>query len=416
MKIKKLILKALSLPTTAISYYVSQELAALYADKALVQGSDCSFNLQTYARANKCTLQQQTCIHNQITTGWDGLDNVIFKGAENAWFEVAWQGHTLEVLLMSWSEGWSKTRYYWILADTKEVAESFFAAVCEWNSEIRDEVLVFEEGFWAKNPDLFRAIKGATFDNLILSGTLKQDIQDDIANFFASRETYKAYGVPWKRGILFIGSPGNGKTHAVKALINKMQQPCLYVKSFKARYDNESENIRKVFDRARQSAPCILVLEDLDSLVNAENRSFFLNELDGFAANVGVVTIGTTNHPERLDPAIVDRPSRFDRKYHFELPKLTERQAYMALWNDTLKPAMRLSDAAVNQIAELTEGFSFAYLKELFLSSTIRWMVTMEPGAMEKMIVEQVAGLREQMISATTDSATPNSELSASTN
>jgi AAA+ superfamily predicted ATPase len=317
---------------------------------------------------------------------------------------VIWQGHKIDVLLISWQEGYCKIRYYWILADTKEVAENFFTAVCDWNSEIRDEVLVFEDGYWAKNPELFQAIQGATFDNLILHGTLKQDIEDDLTNFFASSETYAAYNVPWKRGILFIGSPGNGKTHTVKALINKMQQSCLYIKSFKSEYATDSENIRQVFKQARQSAPCILVLEDIDSLLTDENRSFFLNELDGFAYNEGIVTIATTNHPERLDSAISDRPSRFDRKYHFELPDITVRQAYIEFWNNRLQTAMRLSEDVLNQIVAMTDGFSFAYLKELFLSSMIRWMGTMEAGAMEKIIISQVAILREQMSSNTGNS------------
>jgi len=404
VKIKQLIIEALSLPLSAISYHVSQQLAALYPNKALLEGCDCSFNLQAYAQASKCTIKQETSIYNQILSSWDGLDNEIRQTAENACFEVTWHGHTLEVLIMSWMEGFSRVQYYWILADSKKLAEDFFADLCEWNTQVREEVLVFEDGHWAKNQDLFQAIKSATFDNLVLHGTLKQDIQDDLANFLASRHTYEAYGVPWKRGILFIGAPGNGKTHTVKALINKMQQPCLYVKSFKSQYFTDNENIRQVFKQARQSAPCILVLEDLDSLINAENRSFFLNELDGFASNAGVVTLATTNHPDRLDLAIVERPSRFDRKYHFELPAFPERKAYLELWNDTLKVGMRLSDVATTQIAELTEGFSFAYLKELSLSSMIRWMVAMEPGAMEKMMIEQVAGLRQQMVSARTQS------------
>jgi hypothetical protein len=405
VEIKQLILEALSLPINATSYYVSQLLAALYPELTLVEGSDCSFNPESYARAHKCTIEQQDFIHNQITTSWDGSSKLVHHGVSNAYLQVTWHGHTLDVLLMSWRSEWSTTRYYWILARTKEVALNFFADVCEWNEQIREEVLVFEEGYWAKSPELFRAIKGATFDNLVLRGTLKQDIQDDLANFFRSQKTYLEYGVLWKRGILFIGSPGNGKTHAVKALINKMQQPCLYVKSFKARYDNESENIRKVFERTRQSAPCILVLEDLDSLVNAENRSFFLNELDGFASNSGIVTIATTNHPERLDPAILDRPSRFDRKYHFELPNQQERHSYIKLWNQTLKADMHLGEKAMTKISELTDGFSFAYLKELFVSSSIRWMDTMELGGLEKMMISQVAQLRAQMSSSTTEEA-----------
>jgi ATPase family associated with various cellular activities (AAA) len=397
VKIQQLIIEALGLPNNAISYHVSQELAGMYPNKVMVEGSDASFNLEKYAEATLCTIKYDAYIHNQTITSWDGMENKIFNYAENASFEVTWQGYQLNVLLMSWQEGYCKTRYYWILADSKEIAENFYTAVCDWNSEIRDEVLVFEDGYWAKNPDLFQSIKGANFANLILHGTLKQDIQDDLTNFFASHETYAAYAVPWKRGILFIGSPGNGKTHTVKALINQMQHPCLYVKSFQSEYDTDSENIRKVFKEARQSAPCILVLEDIDSLLTEENRSFFLNELDGFASNEGIVTIASTNHPERLDPAIRDRPSRFDRKYHFDLPDISGRKAYIVLWNHKLKPTMCLSEQAVIGMAALTDGFSFAYLKELFLSSMIRWMGTMETGALEKIMISQVAVLREQM-------------------
>ncbi|MBD2613423.1 ATP-binding protein [Nostoc punctiforme FACHB-252] len=410
MKIQQLITEALSLPNNAIAYHISQELAAIYPHKGLVEGNDPTFNLEKYANVNLCTLQENTFIHNQIMTSWDGMEEEIYNHTENASFEVTWQGHKLDILLMSWQEGYCKTRYYWILADNKEIAENFFVDVCDWNSEIRDEVLVFEDGYWEKNQDLFQSIKGATFDNLILQGNLKQDIQDDLNTFFASRETYAAYGVPWKRGILFIGSPGNGKTHTVKALINQMQQPCLYVKSFKSEYDTDSENIRKVFKQARQSAPCILVLEDIDSLLTDENRSFFLNELDGFALNEGIITIATTNHPERLDSAISDRPSRFDRKYHFELPDIEVRQAYIALWNQKLKTVMQLSDEAINHIVTLTDGFSFAYLKELFLSSMIRWMGTLETGAMEKIMLSQVAVLREQMSSTTITSEASENE------
>jgi SpoVK/Ycf46/Vps4 family AAA+-type ATPase len=89
-----------------------------------------------------------------------------------------------------------------------------------------------------------------------------------------------------------------------------------------------------------------ILLEDLDALLTDENRSFFLNELDGFATNDGVVLLATTNHPERLDPAILDRPGRFDRKYHFNLPALAERTQYMKLWNASLQNNMRLSEQA----------------------------------------------------------------------
>ena len=235
-----------------------------------------------------------------------------------------------------------------------------------------------------------------------MRGNLKHEIRDDLVQFFNSRALYEEHDVPWKRGILFVGPAGNGKTHTVKALLNSREQPCLYVKSFRAPHTQGADevNIRQVFDRARRTAPCILVLEDLDSLVTPQNRSFFLNELDGFAANIGIVTLATTNHPERLDPAILDRPSRFDRKYPFELPELAERKAYIMLWNDALKPMLRLSEHEVDKISEVTEDFSFAYLKELFLSSKMRWIANPQQGAMANVMTEQVNKLREQMVSA----------------
>ncbi|MEH2271141.1 MAG: ATP-binding protein, partial [Nostoc sp.] len=377
--------------------HITLGLTAMYPDKKLVETYENSFQLQQYAYANLCQLEYDSHICNQIVTGWNGMSNRVYRYAKNAMYEVVWQAERLNVLLMSWQEGGCNTRCCWILADSKKLADEFFTAVCAWNAEIRDEILVFEHGSWDKNSDLFQSVQNANFENLVLRSNLKENILENLTNFFTSCEIYANYGVPWKRGVLFTGSPGNGKTHTVKALINQLRKPCLYVKSFKSHYGIDSISIKQVFKQARQSAPCILVLEDIDSLLTDENRSFFLNELDGFANNQGIITIATTNHPERLDPAITERPSRFDRKYPFELPGIVERKTYLTLWNDKFKPEMRLSDEAVNQIVALTESFSFAYLQELVFLSMIPWMKEKKTGMMEQIMLSQVTILREQM-------------------
>ncbi len=433
MRKEQLMREALSLPTNAIEYYVSQILADMYPQKALVEGGDGLFDLEEYAHAGYCSLEKKALIYNQVVSHYRGREmnfpgipgaalrlgglipmnlgpaaedseQELIDRAKNAWLEVQWRGSTFDVMVMNWFEGGRPMYHYWILAETVEVAKEFLKEVCRWNGEVRGEVLVFDGGCWHKDPALFQSIKGATFDNLILQGDLKQDIHDDLRQFFASRAIYEEYGIPWKRGILFVGPPGNGKTHAVKAIINAMDQACLYVKSFRTEYNTDEDNIRQVFDRARKSAPCILVLEDLDSLLTPQNRSFFLNELDGFAANIGIVALATTNHPERLDPAILDRPSRFDRKYPFNLPQLAERNAYIAMWNVSLKPALQLTPEGIERLSELTDGFSFAYLKELFLSSMMRWISNEQQGVvqeqMQPVMEAQVSILREQMVSA----------------
>jgi ATP-dependent Zn protease len=139
------------------------------------------------------------------------------------------------------------------------------------------------------------------------------------------------------------------------------------------------------------------VLEDLDSMITDKSRAFFLNELDGFRVNTGVVVLATTNHPEKLDTAILDRPSRFDRKYFFELPGEKERRAYIEHWNCDLQPELRVSDRANAAVVEETAGFSFAYLKELFVASMAEWMSTSGKTSMDDVIIAQAKSLRAQM-------------------
>jgi SpoVK/Ycf46/Vps4 family AAA+-type ATPase len=159
--------------------------------------------------------------------------------------------------------------------------------------------------------------------------------------------------------------------------------------------------MRRVFARARRVAPCLVVLEDLDALIEDENRAFLLNEMDGFAENDGVAVIASTNHPEKLDPAIMDRPSRFDRKYRFDPPALAERLAYVRHWNQALQPEMRLTDSEAAAIAEFADRFSFAYLKELFLSAMMEWISAQVSGQasgnMGEALLERAAVLRDQL-------------------
>lgn len=398
MEIGTLFRAALELPANAIGYHVNKELAHLFPERAILFGTEYGFELEEYVRAMECPFQADPSVFQHIKTSWNGHGRGVSQTNASGWYRVQWEeNRSLEIGLLSWNEGNCEQRYHWILAPTQEIAERFLCAVCDWAAEVRGEVLVFDNGHWSKSEELYQSIKNATFDNLVLPAALKEEIQADFRQFFAAREVYDRYRIPWKRGVLFLGPPGNGKTHTVKALINQLDQPCLYVKSLKARYATDHETIHAVFERARQTTPCLLIMEDLDSLINDRNRSFFLNELDGFASNTGVVVIATTNHPDRLDPAILDRPSRFDRKYTFELPASEEREAYITRWNATLEPDLRLSFSGIAEIAALTDGFSFAYLKELFLSSMMRWIATPQAGRMDIAMRSQVGLLREQM-------------------
>lgn len=178
--------------------------------------------------------------------------------------------------------------------------------------------------------------------------------------------------------------------------------PTLYVRSLTS-FNGPEYSIQSIFRQARSQAPCLLVFEDLDSLVTDRVRSYFLNEVDGLESNDGILMVGSTNHLERLDPGIRKRPSRFDRKFLFDLPNEHERILYCEFWRRKLGPKDGENNDSNNEyanrgeggfpttehihqhgdpdidfphllckpIASITIGFSFAYIQEAFVASLL---------------------------------------------
>ncbi|CAN8100134.1 unnamed protein product [Discula destructiva] len=256
--------------------------------------------------------------------------------------------------------------------------DALLLACGEWTKELHGEIYVFDQAHWFKSRGLYKSVDSSSWDDVILNPDTKSKLIEDIQGFFENRELYKSFGVPWKRGIILHGLPGNGKTISIRALINALskRQPepifSLYVKSLD-HCNGPKYSIQMIFAMARQMAPCVLIFEDLDSMVTDKVRSYFLNEVDGLESNDGILMIGSTNHLDRLDPAIAKRPSRFDRKYHFKLPDEQERTLYCEYWHRKLEkhPLVAFPPDMCPIVAKVTEGFSFAYLKELFITSLL---------------------------------------------
>ncbi len=144
--------------------------------------------------------------------------------------------------------------------------------------------------------------------------------------------------------------------------------PTLYVKS--ARY---TYNIRSVFQFARRMTPCLLVLEDIETIVTPSTRSYFFNEVDGLENNDGILMVASTNYLERLDPGLTKRPSRFDRKYLFPLPNETERTLYTEYWYEKLKEKSNVEfpKKLCQPMASITNDFSFAYIQEAIVATLL---------------------------------------------
>lgn len=304
-------------------------------------------------------------------------------------FKYTWSDNTYIIYYIRWCDPFSSPRYFFYvlspLASSTitdgHCAESdaLILAAGKWTSQLHDEIFVYDDGEWIKSKELWNSVHGASWADVILDPATKELLIQDVAGFFESRDLYKEYAIPWKRGIILHGPPGNGKTVSIRALMatlaesTSMPIPSLYVKSLTTQCSTEQWAIRQIFQKARDQAPCLLVFEDLDSLVGDKVRSYFLNEVDGLESNDGILMIGSTNYLERLDPAIAKRPSRFDRKYLYSLPGREERRLYGEYWKVKLeKNGKVLADKEVLDIvAGWTEGFSFAYLKELWVMALL---------------------------------------------
>lgn len=391
----KLIQGCLAMPDDALTYELSLRMRQIYPDKYILETDDGDFDLKAFVDAGRCQVRLLGDVHPQLEAEWRSKELGARLVPRNSFQEISWDGHRIKMLAVTY--GSCDTLRSYLIADHAAVAKEFFARVCAFSSEIHGEILVYRNGYWQRDKALLEQIAHATLDGLVLPDSVLEALEMDVAGFFGAREIYGRQGVAWKRGVLLLGPPGNGKTHAIKAMINRLGKPCLYVRSFKSARGTIHGNIEHVFHRARQAAPCMLVMEDLDTLVDKANLSFFLNEMDGFASNEGILTMATTNHPKTLDPAILERPSRFDRKITFSLPGLEERRRFLAMANDRREVDLRVSDEDLMEISEKTGGFSFAYLKELSLSAMMAWMRECKPGGMSQAMLAQVDSLRSQM-------------------
>lgn len=365
------------------------------AGKAVVVCQD--LELEEFQSLGFCKLTPLETPAPHLYKYWGGEEHdALFDTYEQVVWSVQWNQCELMVVQLQWEASCGRNQRYYVVADTEELADSLILDVARKTHSPGESVLVFANGYWGRNRTLYRLIQSASFDDLILPDKFKEDLRRDFRQFLDAEKQYLRLGISWKRGALLIGPPGNGKTHFLRALIREMGIPVLYVQSLSHHHYTPEQMWYQVFQRARGLKPCVLILEDLDALVKPENRSFFLNQLDGLQQNHGLIVLATTNHPERIDSAIIDRPSRFDRKYHFELPTTDLRSRYLALWQTKLADETGWRPDEVPAVAESTAGFSFAYLKELMISSVMKWLEN--PGSsFAATAVEHVSQLRLQM-------------------
>lgn len=204
--------------------------------------------------------------------------------------------------------------------------------------------------------------KDATWDDLFLPDHLKREIKLLVENFLASRDFYLERKIPWKRGFLLYGPPGNGKTSIIRTIISEYNfKPVTFVPGATA------DVLHEAFSYAEEQSPSLMYIEDIDAMIEAGlDTSTFLNLLDGISAKNGLLVIATANDVKKLKTNITKRPSRFDRKFDIPLPNAEMAYIYLKKWFGGL-----LSTTKCRQLAKQAEkhGLSYVYLKDLYISS-----------------------------------------------
>lgn len=203
-------------------------------------------------------------------------------------------------------------------AQMKRLVQAVYDASQD-DEEARKGVRVLEAcgDYWATvETDAYRPM-----ESVILPEDLATEIINDATDFWEKRERYRHLGVPHRRGYLFYGPPGTGKSSAALALACQLKVP-LYDLSLASPFSDNS--LKSMLRDLPQR--CVLLIEDVDKAFAERDKtddihkgltfSGLLNAIDGVTAREGRILILTTNHPDRLDPALV-RAGRTDRKFEF---------------------------------------------------------------------------------------------------
>ena len=209
-------------------------------------------------------------------------------------------------------------------------------------------------------------IERCNWDQLVLDPTVVDLLKTDFECFFQREAWFRKMRLPFRRGYLLHGPPGNGKSTAIRAMMTSRGLTAFTIRFFSEKIGDEQ--LENLFERAAKEAPAIVLLEDIDRCFPRAGRSEtkvslqqLLNCLDGVASGEGVITIATANDPTALDPAILRRPGRFDRVVLFSDPTAELRHQYFI----QMHPAF--GHLNLDEVVEESAGFSFALLREAFI-------------------------------------------------
>lgn len=207
---------------------------------------------------------------------------------------------------------------------------------------------------------------------LVFPETNAQKVIQEITNFWDKEEIYHKYGLVHRRGIILYGPPGSGKSSTIRIVVDDVIQR----KGIVIKFGHPNlflEGVR-ILRKIQPDCPIVALMEDIDGILQIFNESEVLNILDGVEKVEKIVYLATTNYPETLGPRIMNRPSRFDRRYKMPHPSDESRKLYFEYLLDQVDEQDRsliASKLDIKKWVKDTDEMSVAHLKELFISVCI---------------------------------------------
>lgn len=252
-----------------------------------------------------------------------------------------------------------------------------------------------------------------TFDDVAGVDESKEELRE-VIEFLMDPEPFRRLGGRMPKGILLVGPPGTGKTLLAKAVAGEAKVPFFSISGsdfIQMFVGVGASRVRDLFKQAREKAPCIIFVDELDAVGKAragqggfggshEEREQTLNqllaEMDGFDPRKGVIILAATNQPETLDPALL-RAGRFDRHVLVDTPDVNGRKAILKLHARKIKLS---SNVDLEVVARMTPGFSGADLanviNEAALLAARKEKNEVEMPEMEESVDRIIAGLEKK--------------------
>jgi len=326
---KEIFINSYSVPSPLLATYLS-------AFKAVLSGFS-GIDTRNFGRDVEIPPIYEVIKLNSTETDDFLIDGLSFYKADDkpliVEFYPSWSGITVSLITTAVNRSWNK---------------ELLVKVQQWvkdNNYLKGEKFALSGEFLDETED--------EWSDIVLDDKIENPIRKSISSLNTKGKDVGS------RGLMFVGPPGTGKTKTGRIMMKTPNTTFIWVSSEDFGRMSSDRVISLAFSLARDLAPTILFIEDIDTWLRTYMVDLLKTTMDGLKQNKGIITVLTSNDPERLPDALLDRPGRFHHILEFSLPSSKLRSEMITKW------VGEIEDSVLKDLLSKTEGFSGAHIEEL---------------------------------------------------